>query len=1130
MEKYKDNKLNKILLFGIVLTFFVVMININLVSAGWFSDAWNNLDNFITGKNIFRDFFESFQSEEPVQITGDEWAWCYQENFTQGNSCGALGGGEGEIYGNIVINKEYAFDGDWNTGASLTFKSGTMLVNYTKPVKATAAEWIIKHSIKSEPIIKLYLGDTRTKTCLEREDGFVRLGYIINKRSGSQKYDIEFFCYKPDNSRLLLVAREKRELEGSITTPIIYEEGINWSVPAKACTLNSECPRGYTETKCIDDKTLEITEYVYTCSAGNCDLRHYVPTNTPCEGGSSCVNGTCVYPCGSIIPVSNGDDVRKVLGIGSWTNNYFCGDASTNPQATADLICSNLFLTEADSYTTKIKPIGSSCAYADISAIDTDRLSGNHSVYTKIIDSVICSCSFNCSDRDDCKYLDKEEYICRANNSISIKNITQGVCDSTTKKCKLNSYLNNNDKSDCLPEGCNVTSGLCLGSDCIDEDNTVKDYYGSIYNKSRAYDSSGNEKNDSCMGINTNILYEGMCSNGKAVFSQAITCPWGCNDGACVGKPCTPATCTSLGKTCGSWQDGCGGTLNCGNCGVGKTCTNGICMLGCSKDSDCVPGTVCGVNNYCVDSCTPSCNGKTCGPDGCGNSCGTCGIGQICQNYLCVNVTIENCTIDADCPVHDGMYRCINNQECYITSNGSCNSTHSCDYTINTTCTPCDYGCVDSTGVCAEPDNTYLEGIIAKYRFEENLRDSEGDNDLETNLSDDELSDAFERGCGTNDYLTSGDSQNDGDYVFFIENANDLLLDKDGFSIGFWTKVYEGNGALSDIISKYDNYAVGVAEEDLIFLLSQEKGTKNWFNNTNPYSLDLDEWYHVVATYDGSDMVLYVNGRERRTEEDVDEDVVVTRSKNFVVFANAGDGEDNYEDACDEYDLDSSECYFNGAIDELKIWNRTLSEREVTDLYNDEQDELFDCGNNGDLETFSFSVESCTDSNCLNKKYLFNVGDRVYLDYAANISSVSVTSTLAYPNSSSKSIILPTSIILNQEGTYTLTSTARKNGYVSKTDSVIFYVSDTPEGNCNYDQFCDPGETVANCPTDCTVTPPTEIPDENPIDMKIIIWLIIFLIAGILCVVAVMVYLNYQKKQNLGRVIPRGLNSNRPNF
>ena len=41
---------------------------------------------------------------------------------------------------------------------------------------------------------------------------------------------------------------------------------------------------------------------------------------------------------------------------------------------------------------------------------------------------------------------------------------------------------------------------------------------------------------------------------------------------------CVPDTCLSLGYSCGSWDDGCGGTLDCGTCASGYTCSAGSCV------------------------------------------------------------------------------------------------------------------------------------------------------------------------------------------------------------------------------------------------------------------------------------------------------------------------------------------------------------------------------------------------------------------------------------------------------------------------------------------------------------------------------------------------------------------------
>jgi hypothetical protein len=47
-------------------------------------------------------------------------------------------------------------------------------------------------------------------------------------------------------------------------------------------------------------------------------------------------------------------------------------------------------------------------------------------------------------------------------------------------------------------------------------------------------------------------------------------------DGACANA-CIPMTCNMASTGCGAIQDGCGGTLQCGSCGPGTTCSGGRC-------------------------------------------------------------------------------------------------------------------------------------------------------------------------------------------------------------------------------------------------------------------------------------------------------------------------------------------------------------------------------------------------------------------------------------------------------------------------------------------------------------------------------------------------------------------------
>ncbi len=87
----------------------------------------------------------------------------------------------------------------------------------------------------------------------------------------------------------------------------------------------------------------------------------------------------------------------------------------------------------------------------------------------------------------------------------------------------------------------------------------------------------------------------GLCvdvGGGKKLCSQecgSSTCPKGDPCITAGGRkickasdgPCTLKTCSSLGKKCGKWDDGCGGKISCGTCPASEVCReNGTC--GCS--------------------------------------------------------------------------------------------------------------------------------------------------------------------------------------------------------------------------------------------------------------------------------------------------------------------------------------------------------------------------------------------------------------------------------------------------------------------------------------------------------------------------------------------------------------------
>ncbi|HEX9296626.1 MAG TPA: hypothetical protein VF881_12350, partial [Polyangiaceae bacterium] len=73
---------------------------------------------------------------------------------------------------------------------------------------------------------------------------------------------------------------------------------------------------------------------------------------------------------------------------------------------------------------------------------------------------------------------------------------------------------------------------------------------------------------------------------------------------------CTPTTCSALGKNCGSVSDGCGGTLNCGTCPSGQTCSASNQCVTSSVWSSQDVGTVSAAGSFSQSSGTYTVNGS----------------------------------------------------------------------------------------------------------------------------------------------------------------------------------------------------------------------------------------------------------------------------------------------------------------------------------------------------------------------------------------------------------------------------------------------------------------------------------------------------------------------------------------
>ena len=194
-----------------------------------------------------------------------------------------------------------------------------------------------------------------------------------------------------------------------------------------------------------------------------------------------------------------------------------------------------------------------------------------------------------------------------------------------------------------------------------------------------------------------------------------------------VEEECVPWDCIYLFFDCGIHADGCGGTIDCGGCGSGYTCVQGICL----------PETTDGDVEFELEveeeECTPdTCltAGIECGSDwddGCGGSldCGSCDQGYFCDDFgictpepvdgdfeseaECVPYTCLTAGIECDSDWDDG---CGGTLDC-----GDCDAGYYCDF--DGFCQPEALdGDFEEEGECM-PDTCLSAGIECDYGWDD---------------------------------------------------------------------------------------------------------------------------------------------------------------------------------------------------------------------------------------------------------------------------------------------------------------------------------------------------------------------------------------------------------------------------
>ena len=148
------------------------------------------------------------------------------------------------------------------------------------------------------------------------------------------------------------------------------------------------------------------------------------------------------------------------------------------------------------------------------------------------------------------------------------------------------------------------------------------------------------------------------------------------------------------------------------------------------------------------------------------------------------------------------------------------------------------------------------------------------------------------------------------DYVS-IPDASELDLSTE-LTIETWIKVGNNFMSWSAIVGKGTAYAFqltsGSSGNFRIKFMTQYSG---WNNINCPTDIPLNTWQHVAVTFDGVAFRFYVNGKSVYTQNSAEN--FPNNSSNLVVGCDFPGGDE----------------YIDAEIDELRIWNRPLTQTEI---------------------------------------------------------------------------------------------------------------------------------------------------------------------------------------------------------
>lgn len=260
----------------------------------------------------------------------------------------------------------------------------------------------------------------------------------------------------------------------------------------------------------------------------------------------------------------------------------------------------------------------------------------------------------------------------------------------------------------------------------------------------------------------------------------------------------------------------------------------------------------------------------------------------------------------------------------------------------------------------AEWSSDLNNSLVAYYKLDENASN--------TNVADSYSSNTGTASTNTvNLYTASGKINSAFDLVAAssedVELPNTILEGLGALSISVWCKT-DLLGAYRAVVYQQASVAgnTGIRMTNgnkFQAVITAADASETYV--TGSTTISAGTWYHVVLIYDGSDVYLYVNG-----------------SSDATPVAQTGNTKDL--DDAPAIGSHSGADFWDGIVDEVGIWNRSLNSSEITQLYN---------GGDG-LPFGPPSVDSCTCPS-INTNWEIDLTDYCIITSTCNLGTGNIT-------------------------------------------------------------------------------------------------------------------------------------------